>query len=293
MDGALFAASAATTVSATLASSVHAAASLALLALAGWLTVVWVSGAVYVAVSYAEAFRHVPARPLNRVVGSVLRESWLVLWSQPLMPWFWLFGKNLGSGGGTVPVVLVHGYFQNRLDFMYLALRLKQAGCGPLFACNFFWPQSLVRSSADVLAFIEKVRTRTGAPAVDLLTHSSGGLFALDILAEKPELIRRAALVAVPARGVPWRGPVIGAAGSELRAGSRYQAEHVRSVHGVPVLSVYSRHDNMVHPVETSRLDGDDVTNVEVGDLGHLSVLFDREVADVVCGFLTGQYRQR
>ena len=259
---------------------------IALVALAGWLTVVWVSGAVYVGVSYAESLRYVPKRPISRVLVSVLRESWLVLWSQPLMPWFWFIGKNLGSGGGDVPIVLVHGYFQNRLDFLYLAARLRAAGCGPLFACNFFWPQSLVRSSADVLAFIDRVRTRTGAPAVDLLTHSSGGLFVFDILAEEPELIRRAALIAVPARGVPWRGPVIGTSGTELRAGSRYQVERSRDVGRVPVLSVYSLHDNMVHPVETSRLQGDSVTNVEVQDLGHLSMLFDSEVADQVCEFM-------
>ena len=56
-------------------------------------------------------------------------------------------------------------------------------------------------------------------------------------------------------RGVPWRGPVIGTSGTELRAGSRYQAEHTNRVDVVPVLSVYSAHDNMVHPVETSQLD--------------------------------------
>jgi predicted alpha/beta hydrolase family esterase len=272
-------------------STVAEALKYASFALAGWLTVVWVCGAVYVAVSYAQAFRYVPARPLARVLAAALRESWLVLWSQPLMPWFWAFGKNIGSGGGDVPVVLVHGYFQNRLDFLYLAARLRAAGCGPLFACNFFWPQSLVRSSADVLAFVAKVRARTGAPQIDILTHSSGGLFVLDMLADEPEIIRRAALIAVPARGVPWRGPVIGTSGAQLLKGSRYQAGRPTRASGVPVLSIYSVHDNMVHPVETSHLDGETVTNVEVQEMGHLSMLFDREVADTVCGFLLPESR--
>jgi len=119
-----------------------------------------------------------------------------------------------------------------------------------------------------------------------MLTHSSGGLFVLDILADNHDVIRRAALIAVPARGVPWRGPVIGTSGTELRTGSRYQEEHTNRVDGVPVLSVYSAHDNMVHPVETSQLLGDGVQNVEVQDLGHLSVLFDRKIGDIVCDFL-------
>lgn len=258
----------------------------ALFAIAAWVVIVWVSGAVYVAVSYFEARQYVPARPWPRVLASIMREAWLVAWTQPMMPWFWFIAKRLGSGGGTVPIVMVHGYFQNRVDFLYLAARLHQAGCGPLYACNFFWPQSLERSSDDVLRFIERVRAKTGAPKVDMLTHSSGGLFVLDILADKHEVIRRAALIAVPARGVPWRGPVIGTSGTELRAGSRYQAEHTNRVDGVPVLSVYSAHDNMVHPVETSQLVGDRVENVEVQDLGHLSVLFNREIGDLVCDFL-------
>lgn len=259
---------------------------IALITVAAWVLIVWFFGAVYVAVSYFEARRYVPKRPGGRVFASILREAFLVGWTQPMMPWFWFIAKRLGNGGGTVPVVMAHGYFQNRVDFLYLAARLHHAGCGPLFACNFFWPQALDRSSDDVLRFIRHVCAKTGAPRVDMLTHSSGGLFVLDILAEEHDVIRRAALIAVPASGVPWRGPVIGKSGSELRAGSRYQAEHTKRVDGVPILSVYSVHDNMVHPAETSQLLGDSVENVEVQDLGHLSVMFDREVGDIVCGFL-------
>ena len=133
---------------------------------------------------------------------------------------------------------------------------------------------------------MDRVRARTGASAVDLLTHSSGGLLALDVIAEQPEAVRRAAMIAVPARGVPWRGPVLGRSGSELRAGSLYQAKRSNVVEGVPTLSVYSTHDNMVHPVTTSRLEGEQVTNLEIEGPGHLSVLFDRRTADAVCEFL-------
>ena len=88
----------------------------------------------------------------------------------------------MGSGGGDVPVVLVHGYFQNRVDFLYLARRLRAAGAGPIYACNFFWPQRLEQSSDDVRSFVARVLAETGAEQVDVLTHSSGGLFALDMI---------------------------------------------------------------------------------------------------------------
>jgi hypothetical protein len=259
---------------------------LGLLGVAVWLTAVWVSGAIYIAVTYMEAIRHVPPRSLRDTAISVFKECWNVAWTQPLLPLFQVAVRNMGSGGGDTPVVLVHGYFQNRVDFLYLARRLRRAGCGQLYACNFFWPQQLERSAASVRDFVESVRAQTGADKVDVLTHSSGGLLALDLLGEHPEWVRRVCVIAIPWRGVTWRGPVVGPAGSQLRADSLYAQTRPTEVAGAPVLSVYSAHDNVVHPPESSRLTGPDVETLEFENLGHLSVLFDRRIADAVCDFL-------
>jgi triacylglycerol lipase len=262
---------------------------IALIVVAAWVTIVWLSGALYVAVSYAVAIGQLPPRPLSHTLRSVLLESWNVLWSQPLMPWFQLFGKRMLTGGGTVPVVMLHGYFQNRVDFLYLASRMIRRGSGPLYACNFFWPQSLDTSAENVLAFVEKVLSQTGAEQVDLLTHSSGGLLALDIIDAHPELIRRAAFIALPAHGVQWRGPILGTSGEQLRSDSHYYANRRADTRGVPALSIYSAHDNVVYPVETSILEGPNVVNEEVQGLGHLAILFDNHVANTVCDFLLAE----
>jgi triacylglycerol lipase len=266
-----------------------AIARVALVVAACWVLIVWLSGVLYVAVSYVVAWRQLPAGPPGRLLRSALLETWNVVWSQPLMPWFQVFGKRMLTGGGKVPIVMLHGYFQNRADFLYLAAQLIKRGSGPLYACNFFWPQSLERSADNVLAFVERVLARTGAQQVDLLTHSSGGLLALDIIAEHPELVRRAALIALPAHGVRWRGPVLGKSGQQLRSDSKYWANRKLETRDVPVLSVYSAHDNVVYPVQTSMLEGPRVTNEEVDYLGHLSVLFDVHVADLVCDFLLAE----
>lgn len=256
------------------------------LVLLGWVGAVWLAGIFYILVTNLEARSRLPKRPLRASVGWGLRELGHVFWSQPLLPVFQLFGERMGSGGGEVPVVLVHGYFQNRVDFLYLAHVLRRAGCGPLYAFNFFWPQRLETSSRQLERFVDRVRRRTGAPSVDLLTHSTGGLFALDLIAEKPGAVRKAAVVAIPARGVPWRGPVLGWSGSQLRTSSLYQAQRSNRVDGTPVLSIYSAHDNLVNPVSTSQLEGDLAANLEVEGPGHLSVLFDHRVGDAVVEFL-------
>ena len=247
----------------------------------------WAFALVYVVVSYVAASRYVPPRSSAATIRAMARELWLAMWTQPLMPFFQVaLGVRLGSGGGDVPVVLVHGYFQNRVDFLYLARRMRAAGSGPLFAVNFFWPQSLERSSATVERFVDWVREETGAESVELLTHSTGGLLALDLLERRPGLVRRAAMIALPGKGVPWRGPLIGRSGAQLRIGSFYRADREPRIGSVPVLSVYSVHDNVVHPATTSVLDGEHAFNVAVDGLGHLSVLFDRGIAERVTDFL-------
>jgi triacylglycerol lipase len=248
---------------------------------------VWLCAAVYIVVTMIEASSHVPSRPFRVALRQGLREFWCAAWTQPLLPLFQIVARQMGTGGGDVPVVLVHGYFQNRVDFLYLARRLKAAGCGPLYACNFFWPQPLEDSSAAVAAFVAAVRKETGADKVDLLTHSSGGLLALDLLEERPEWIRRVAVIAIPWRGVTWKGPVLGRSGSQLRADSLYSKARPAEVVGGPVLSLYSPHDNLVHPWATSQVPGPHVTTRAFDNLGHLAILFDRRVADEACEFLT------
>jgi len=254
-----------------------------------WIAAVWFAGLIYIAVTYLEAVRHVPQRSASQALRSVLREAWCVMWSQPLLPIFQVTVRRMGSGGGDVPVVMVHGYFQNRVDFLYLAKQLRAQGCGPLYACNFFWPQSLEKSTGTICSFVARVLEETGASQVDLLTHSSGGLLGLDLLASNPEWVRRTAVIAIPWRGVTWRGPVLGRSGSQLRADSLYTLNRPREIEGGPVLSIYSVHDNLVHPPETSRITGPQVTVHEVENLGHLAILFDPEVAHAACEFLLAE----
>ncbi len=257
-----------------------------LLASAVWVALVWVSGAIYIAVSYAEAVRHIPERSLAHTVRSALREAWCVVWTQPMLPLFQFAGRRWGDSADGRPIVLVHGYFQNRVDFLYLARRLRAAGSGPLYGCNFFWPQPFEESAVSVRRFVEYVRERTGAERVDLLTHSSGGLLALDLLHERPEWVGRVAVIALPWRGVTWPGPVFGPSGSQLRSGSTFTQSRPQTIEGGPILSIYSTHDNLVHPPDTSRISGPDVNLLELENLGHLAIMFDREVGDAVCEFL-------
>ena len=136
----------------------------------------------------------------------MLRESWLVLWTQPLLIRFQFFGRRLGSGGGVVPVVLVHGYFQNRVDFLYLHATAC-GGLGPPLRVQLL----LAAVAGKLLCQRRGLRCegmrgdRGDRRRLGHTLHRRA--FALDLIAEQPHVVRRAALIALPARGVPGADP--------------------------------------------------------------------------------------
>jgi pimeloyl-ACP methyl ester carboxylesterase len=262
-----------------------------LLALAVTVATLGLTGGVlvYVAASYALMRAHVEHRPLARVLREALREVVWALLTQPLLPLFYVLGRRMAQGRGTVPVVAVHGYMQNRVGFLRLARACASAGLGPVYGFNYPWFGS-VRANAERLArFVEAVRGETGASCVDLVAHSLGGLVALEYVHhEAAACVRRVVTVASPHGGVAWRGPIVGACGPELRVGGEFVAARADRAVGVPCLSVYSTHDNVVHPPVTSALARRGGSDRSIPGVGHLSILFDAGALDAVVGFLSG-----
>ena len=241
---------------------------------------------VYVGVSYALMRPHVGRRTALRHAVEALREILWATLTQPLVPLFYLVGRRLARGGG-VPVVMVHGYAQNRVDFLRLAWDCARAGLGPIYGFNYPW-FSTVHANAERLArFCEGVRRETGAARVDIVAHSLGGLVAMEYLhAGGGDAVRRVVTIASPHAGVVWRGPIVGACGPQLRGGSSFLVERASRPVPVPCLSVYSTHDNVVHPPATSQLSGRGAQDHAVEHVGHLAILFDPRVSDAVAGFL-------
>jgi hypothetical protein len=98
--------------------------------------------------------------------------------------------------------------------------------------------------------------------------------------------VRRCVTIATPHAGVIWRGPMIGIGATSLRRGSKLLEAHAGFTLTVPTLSLFSSHDNIVHPKETSSLVRRGGRDVEVEGFGHLAILFSSAVADHVASFL-------
>jgi pimeloyl-ACP methyl ester carboxylesterase len=192
----------------------------------------------------------------------------------------------MGGRAGGVPVVLVHGYTQNRVNFLRIAFALLRSGSGPLYGFNYAWWSTVPRSAARLARFVERVREETGAREVDLVCHSLGGVVAMEYLAAGTHSVRRCVTIASPLAGVVWRGPIVGACAAQLRSGCDFLRAHAALPLSVPCLSVYSTHDNVVHPPKTSTVEHRGGRDLVVPHLSHLSILFAPEVSRAVTGFL-------
>jgi len=240
----------------------------------------------YVAGSFALMRGHVDRRPATRQLLEALREiAWAAL-TQPLVPLFYLVGRRLARGHGT-PIVVVHGYTQNRVDFLRIARGCARAGLGPVYGFNYPWFASVHANALRLARFCDEVRRETGKERVDLVAHSLGGLVAMEYLHDAgAERVRRLVTIASPHAGIAWRGPIVGVGGAQLRRGSAFLVERASRAVSVPCLSIYSLQDNVVHPPATSMLAKRGAQDHAVAHAGHLAILFDPDVVRAVVDFV-------
>jgi pimeloyl-ACP methyl ester carboxylesterase len=243
---------------------------------------------LYIAVSFVLMRAHVAPRPLHASLRALARETFWVILTQPLVPLYYFRGRFMGGDGPGDPIVFVHGYFQNRANFIGLARAIRAANIAPMFGFNYPWGFRIERNAARLARFVEKVCTRTGRSHVTLVAHSLGGLVALEYMhtTEGAARVRRCITIATPHGGVRWPGPMIGEVGPQLRHGCDFLRDRAGRTIPVPTLSIFSTHDNMVHPPETSALAARGGTDRLVGGVGHLAILFDPEVEEHVVEFL-------
>jgi len=254
----------------------------------------------YVLGSFLLMGRHVGARQRGASLRALIRELWIAFWTQPLLPLFYLFGHRMdslfvqrgkdGLAKERVPIVFVHGYMQNRVGFVGLARSLARRGLGPMYGFNYPWFASVDSNARRLDRFVARVCKESGSPAVDLVCHSMGGLVAMEMMrgeAKREKLaVRRCVTIATPHAGVMWQGPLLGIGASSLRRGSKLLETQAGTKLAVPCLSIYSSHDNVVHPKESSSLAIRGGRDVEVAGLAHLAILFAPEVAEHVAAFL-------
>ncbi|MGW2718045.1 lipase family alpha/beta hydrolase [Streptomyces sp. NPDC001492] len=182
--------------------------------------------------------------------------------------------------GTKPPVVLLHGFIDNRSVFVLLRRSLAQHGRQQVESLNYSPLTCDIRTAAELLSrHIEEICERTGSRQVDIVGHSLGGLIARYYVQRLGGDIRVRTLVTL---GTPHSGTrVVPLANAhpivrQMRPGSELLEELTRPAPGCRThfVSFWSDLDHLMDPLETACIDHPDlmVQNVQVSGIGHLAL---------------------
>ena len=203
-------------------------------------------------------------------------------------------GLMLGDveAAGT-PIVLLHGWVDNRSIFTLLRRHLRRRGFGRVVTMNYsILTHDVPKAAARLGEVVERLCEETGYERVHVVGHSMGGLVARYYVQRLggDARVHTLATLGTPHSGTRAAHLMLGRAVSQLRPGSTVLKELAEPAPGCRTrfLSIWSDFDQMVVPRRSACLEHPDlwVRNVRVGGVGHLSLPVDwRVVREVVGAF--------
>ncbi|MFH9073700.1 esterase/lipase family protein [Streptomyces alboflavus] len=188
------------------------------------------------------------------------------------------------------PVLLLHGFIDNRSVFVLLRRNLAQHGRQHLESLNYSPLTCDIRTAAELLGrHIEEICERTGHDRVDIVGHSLGGLIARYYAQRLGGDARVRTLVTL---GTPHSGTRVAPLADahpivrQMRPGSDVVAELREPAPGcrTQFVSFWSELDQIMDPVETACVDHPDLIaqNVRVSGIGHLALPVHPAVATAI-----------
>jgi hypothetical protein len=187
---------------------------------------------------------------------------------------------------GRMPVVMIHGYFSNRGYFGPLVRALEAQGVAPIYTPNMPAAFTDIETYVERLAgYIEQLCEASAQPQVVLVAHSMGGLAARAyICAHGAKRIRKLVTIASPHNGTVHARLGSGANAKQMERASDFIRELCRHEGDkgpdCGVTSIYTPHDNLVAPQDTSRLPW--ARNIAIPGRGHVDILASDRLAAIV-----------
>lgn len=192
---------------------------------------------------------------------------------------------------GHPPVLLVPGWSDRASELEDFRLRLVRAGWDStrVLSLDFHDPVgSNLSHAAEVAAAVERLRRQTGAPEIDIVAFSMGGLAVRHYLlfGGGQARTRKVAFLATPHRGTAVAVFAWGEGGREMIPGSPF----LQRLNGdtppgeVEMAAFRTPVDTRVVPHTSAVLPG--ATNVEICCPGHSEMLRDAETFVRVADFL-------
>lgn len=154
----------------------------------------------------------------------------------------------------ATPILLIHGYFQNKTDWLWFQRKLKKMPeIGPLYALNLFPPFcSITRHANSVKKEINRIKRETQQDKIILIGHSMGGLISSyysEYLA-KPAEVEKVIALGSPFQGTRLAALGLGTCVKEMALGSCFLEQLRQQIQNSSTAYHYvgSRIDNLVVP---------------------------------------------
>lgn len=184
----------------------------------------------------------------------------------------------------AVPILFIHGIFHNWTAFTYLAQRLAWDGWSDFYEIRLFTSvESIPKMAKRTAAHAHAILKETGAPKIDIVAHSMGGIVARYFvqLLGGDEVVRHLITLGTPHQGTPVSNysplPHIKKLAPESRILQRLNALPApQQTQGLAIrgkLDVFTQNRAGWWP---------GVRNVELGRVGHAGLLFSRRVYQLV-----------
>lgn len=183
-----------------------------------------------------------------------------------------------------VPVLLLHGYLCNRAVWRPFARFLAQRG-HPVDAITMEPAFGSIDAYVAAIAqAVTALQTRTGAARIAIVGHSMGGLALRAYLCQHGT----SAVAAAITLGTPHSGTRLAKFGVGINARQmQCNSDWLRRLAGAEddnarsrMTVVLTHHDNIAVPQNIQVLDGAEC--IELAGIGHLALLFDRDVMQLV-----------
>ncbi len=190
-----------------------------------------------------------------------------------------------------IPTLLLHGLFYNRASWWWICRSLKRRGVGAVYTMNVPMWRHPDLATETVAKKIDELRIALGVDRINIVGHSMGGVVARRFiqLGDGAQKVAVCVLLGAPNSGSILAPLAISPMGKELIPGSSL----LRELDGAPIpeevrfLAIYSRHDNLVLPFESGRMEG--VSNIELSGMGHAGLLYHPEAIRRIAEELTGK----
>jgi triacylglycerol esterase/lipase EstA (alpha/beta hydrolase family) len=191
------------------------------------------------------------------------------------------------------PILLVHGYRQNQMDWLWFRYQLKNQDVGPVYSLNLYPATVSITELAQLVKNkVQDIQEETGQSKIILIGHSMGGLvssYYAEFLAEPGQVLSIITL------GSPFQGTKLAALGCgqnvrEMAPHSSFLKEITERIQRSTIQYRYvaSKIDNLIVPWQSALpiIQTNENDQLILEDHGHLKLLISPTVVDQVVKWL-------